>query len=350
MNSLPSNAVMYNALLKKDGSFEGIFFVGVKTTGIFCRPTCRARKPKQKNVEFYSSTGAALRAGYRPCKLCKPVGFKGEFPEWLRSLMEKVNNSPDLSFKDSDLRLLGTDPNRVRRWFKKNHGMTFQAYLRLLRIGRAFGRIKFGEDVTSTAFDSGYGSLSSFTDSFKKIIGHSPSKSSGKELIHITRILTPLGPMLAGATKAGVCLLEFIDRRMLETQLQTLKRRLNGEFFPGNSIHFEKLNKEINEYFAGKRKSFSVPLKLVGSEFQRKVWSELIKIPCGTTRSYKEIAKLIGDERSVRAVANANGTNRIAIIIPCHRVIGSDGHLTGYGGGLWRKRYLLDMEQVNRDY
>lgn len=347
MNGLPSNAVMYKALLNRDESFEGIFFVGVKSTGIFCRPTCSARKPKQINVEFYSSTGAALQAGYRPCKLCKPLGFKGEFPEWLKPLMEKVNNSPDLSFKDRDLRLFGTDPNRVRRWFKKNHGMTFQAYLRILRMGRAFGRIKFGEDVTSTAFSSGYGSLSGFTDSFKRIIGQSPIKSTGKELIHITRILTPLGPMLAGATSAGVCLLEFIDRRMLETQIQILKNRLNGEFFPGKCIHFEKLDKEIGQYFAGKRKSFSVPLKLVGTQFQRKVWSELVKIPYGTTRAYNEIANLIGAERSVRAVANANGSNRIAIIIPCHRVIGSDGNLTGYGGGLWRKRYLLDMERVN---
>jgi AraC family transcriptional regulator of adaptative response/methylated-DNA-[protein]-cysteine methyltransferase len=340
---------MYNALLKRDGSFEGIFFAGVKSTGIFCRPTCTACKPKQENVEFYSSTGAALQAGYRPCKLCKPIGIKGEFPVWLRPLMDKVNDSPELSFKNMDLRNLGMDPNRVRRWFKKTHGMTFQAYLRALRIGRAFGRIKFGEDVTSTAFSSGYGSLSGFTDSFKRIIGHSPINSTDKDLIQVTRILTPLGPMLAGATNDGICMLEFIDRRMLERQIKILSHRLNGEFIPGNNLHFENLNKEISEYFAGERKNFSVALKLVGTEFQRKVWSELIKTPYGTTRTYNEIAKLIEAERSVRAVANANAANRIAIIIPCHRIIGSDGHLTGYGGGLWRKRYLLDLERTDQD-
>jgi AraC family transcriptional regulator of adaptative response/methylated-DNA-[protein]-cysteine methyltransferase len=191
--------------------------------------------------------------------------------------------------------------------------------------------------------------LSGFTDSFKRIIGHSPINSTDKDLIHVTRILTPLGPMLAGATNDGICMLEFIDRRMLERQIQILRHRLNGEFIPGNNIHFKNLNKEISEYFAGKRKNFSVPLKLVGTEFQRKVWSELIKTPYGTTRTYNEIAKLIEAERSVRAVANANAANRIAIIIPCHRIIGSDGHLTGYGGGLWRKRYLLDLERADQD-
>jgi AraC family transcriptional regulator of adaptative response/methylated-DNA-[protein]-cysteine methyltransferase len=150
--------------------------------------------------------------------------------------------------------------------------------------------------------------------------------------------------MLAGATDAGVCLLEFIDTKMLETQISRLKRRLRAEFVPGSNRHFEALHQQVQEYFAGKRKEFSLPLVMQGTPFQQDVWKALQAIPYGETRSYQEQAGLLGKPRAVRAVAQANGDNRISIIIPCHRVIGKDGKLVGYGGGLWRKRFLLDLE------
>jgi AraC family transcriptional regulator of adaptative response/methylated-DNA-[protein]-cysteine methyltransferase len=346
--TLPNSETMYTALLEKDSTYDGIFFVAVKTTGIFCRPTCTARKPKQQNVEFFSSTREALLNGYRPCKICHPLGHRGEYPQWLKPLMDEIEAKPELRLKDSDLRERGIDPARVRRWFKKHHGMTFQAYLRTLRISEAFGRIKYGEKVVDTAFETGYDSLSGFTDSFKKATGFSPNKSAYKEIVVTTRILTPLGPMLAGATEDGICLLEFIDRRMLGTQIERLKKTLKAEFIPGTNPHFEALNQQISEYFEGTRKEFSLPLVTSGTPFQEKVWRVLQEIPYGSTRSYKEQAERIGNPNAVRAVARANGDNRIAIIIPCHRVIGSDGSLTGYGGGLWRKRYLLDLEEQNQ--
>jgi len=151
--------------------------------------------------------------------------------------------------------------------------------------------------------------------------------------------------MLAGATDEGICLLEFIDRRMLETQIERLKKSLKAEFIPGNNDHFELLSKEIEAYFDGDLKEFTVPLVIPGTAFQQKVWRALQEIPYGGTRSYKEQAERIGNPQAVRAVARANGDNRISIIIPCHRVIGSDGSLTGYGGGLWRKQFLLDIEK-----
>ena len=141
---LPDHDTMYQALLEKDSSYEGIFVVGVKTTGIFCRPTCTARKPKKENVEFYPSANAALQYGFRPCKLCNPMGYKGDIPEWLKPLMDEVISNPGIRLKDYDIRQRGLDPARIRRWFKKHHGMTFQAYLRSLRVGRAFGRIQHG--------------------------------------------------------------------------------------------------------------------------------------------------------------------------------------------------------------
>jgi AraC family transcriptional regulator of adaptative response/methylated-DNA-[protein]-cysteine methyltransferase len=342
---MPDRKTMYNALLNKDSSFEGIFFVGVKTTGVFCRPTCTARKPKEENVDFFSSAKEALQNGYRPCKVCSPMQFNGETPDWLRELMNEIEENKITKFKDADLRERNIDPARIRRWFKKHHGITFQTYLRLLRVNKAFGQIKYGEKILESAFDTGYESLSGFTEAFKKTTGFSPSQSKDKRIITVTRILTPLGPMLAGAVDEGICLLEFIDRRMLETQILRLKKHLNAEFVPGKNRHFDKLDKQLKEYFEGKRKDFDLPLSIPGSEFQLKVWKELQRIPYGKTRSYQEQAIALGNPKAIRAVAKANGDNRIAIIIPCHRVIGKDGQLVGYGGGMWRKQFLLNLEK-----
>jgi len=346
MNSLllPNRNTMYNALLNKDSSFEGIFFVGVKSTGIFCRPTCTAKKPKKENVEFFPSIKEALQYGYRPCRICHPLNQNGEAPSWLKNLLKEIEEKKIFKLKDYELRNRNIDPAKIRRWFKKHHGMTFQSYLRLMRVNSAFGRIKHGEKVTNSAYDSGYESLSAFADAFKKSTGFSPSESKKKNIISVTRILTPLGPMLVGATDAGICLLEFVDRRMIETQIKRLKKLLNAEFIPGTNNHFYELDKQLKEYFDGKRKDFDLPLILNGTDFQQKVWEELRKIPFGSTRSYQDQAEAVKNPKAIRAVARANGDNRIAIIIPCHRVIGKDGKLVGYGGGIWRKQYLLNLE------
>jgi AraC family transcriptional regulator of adaptative response/methylated-DNA-[protein]-cysteine methyltransferase len=335
---------LYTALLQRDSTFEGIFVVGVKTTGVFCRPTCRARMPKRENVEFFDSAHEALLHGYRPCKICTPLEYKGAPPAWLRPLLEEINEATPIKLKDSHLRQRGLNPSRVRYWFKKQHGMTFQEYLRVLRIGQAFGRIRHGGKVASTAFESGYQSLSGFADTFKKTADFAPSRSQSKHLIPTTRILTPLGPMLAAATDDGICLLEFIDRRMLETQLSRVSKSLNAKNVPGSHHYFDPLNQQLDEYFSGKRKEFDIPLVLPGTPFQKRVWAGLQAIPYGSTRSYKEQAQAIGSPNAVRAVAKANGDNRVAILIPCHRVIGANGELVGYGGGLSRKQYLLKLE------
>lgn len=339
--------IMYKALLDKDSSFEGSFIVGVKTTGIFCRPTCTARKPKRANVNFYNNTKEAILAGFRPCKICNPLNKLNETPEYVNNIITELNTNPSQKFKDWDLKQRGIEPSKMRRWFLKNHGITFHAYQRMFRINSAFKNIQNGDTVTSTAYDSGYNSLSGFTDAFKSIFGVSPIKSKKQNIIDLTRIETPLGTMFACAVKEGICLLEFSDRKMLETQFKNLAKRLNATIIQGNNKHFEILNKELAKYFEGKLKVFTVPLFSPGTDFQESVWKELLKIPYGSTRSYQEQANLLNKPKSVRAVANANGMNRISIIIPCHRVIGSDGNLTGYGGGLWRKKWLLDLEKKN---
>jgi AraC family transcriptional regulator of adaptative response/methylated-DNA-[protein]-cysteine methyltransferase len=342
-----SEEIMYNALLNKDASFEGTFFVGVKSTGIFCRPTCKARKPKRENTLFFKSCKEAILHGFRPCKLCSPLEKPGETPVWIKKILIEIDDNPGEKIRDFELRLKGIEPSKIRRWFKKNHGITFHSYQRMLRINNAFKQIQNGRKVISAAFESGYESLSGFNDSFKSIVGSSPLHSKERKIIDVMRIETPLGPMFAGAVEEGICLLEFTDRRMLETQLKTLSKLLNASIIQGSNPHFSDLNKQITEYFEGKRKAFELPLFTPGTKFQNQVWKSLQDIPYGSTRSYKAQAVSIKKPDAIRAVANANGHNRIAIIIPCHRVIGEDGQLTGYGGGLWRKKWLLDFEKSN---
>jgi AraC family transcriptional regulator of adaptative response/methylated-DNA-[protein]-cysteine methyltransferase len=338
---------MYNALLKKDSSFEGIFFVAVKTTGIFCRPTCTARKPKRENVEFFPTSREAIIHGYRPCKVCSPLELMGKTPNDIMKLIKEINENTSMKINDYELRKRGLEPNKIRRWFKKNHNMTFQSYQRMIRLNSAFNKIQSGEKVTNAAFDAGYESLSGFNDSFKSIVGEAPTKSKSKSVINITRLETPVGPMFACGTEKGICLFDFTDRRMLETEFKEITKYFDAVILPGENKHIALLKKEIDEYFEGKRKNFTVPLDAPGTEFQKSVWNVLMKIPYGQTISYKDQATILKKPEAVRAVANANGHNRISILIPCHRVIGEDGSLTGYGGGLWRKKWLLDFEKKN---
>ena len=345
LSLLPDTETMYDALVRKDPEFEGVFFAAIKTTGIFCRPTCHARKPKPENVEYFGDTNSALSHGYRPCKVCHPMENKGAVPVWLQGLLDDIEAQPNMKVKDWDLKQRGLDPARVRRWFKKNHGMTFQSYLRSLRINQAFGQIREGDQVIQSAYENGYDSLSGFLESFKNTTGFTPKESKYKNIITVTRITTPLGPMMAGATDEGICLLEFTDRRMLETQIERLRKYLQSELIPGKSKYFEPLKQELEEYFEGRLKDFTIPLVVPGSDFQKKVWQVLQEIPYGKTRSYKDQALAINNLKAIRAVAKANGDNRIAIIIPCHRVIGSNGEMVGYGGGVWRKKWMLEMER-----
>lgn len=352
MNSnpnLPSEQRMYRALCERDTSFDGVFYAAIRTTGVFCRPTCSARKPRSENVEYYGSTREALQAGYRPCKRCQPLEPDGVTPEWLQPLLDALGEDPTRRWRDADLAEMQLNPDRVRRWFQSNYGLTFHAYQRSRRLGLALGQIKNGGDLSQAAYEHGYESLSGFREAFAKLFDAPPGRARGSDCIHISRILTPLGPMLAGASELAIHLLEFADRRMLETQLERLKQRLGAELVLGGNALLERLEDELNRYFAGELRQFTVPLQYPGTEFQVACWDYLRSIPYGATRSYAEQAQAIDKPGALRAVGRANGENRLSIIIPCHRVVGSDGKLTGYGGGLWRKRFLLDHELRHRE-
>lgn len=334
----------YTALVDRNKSYLDKFLVGVKTTGIFCIATCRARKPKFENVEFFEDVKEVLRHGYRPCKVCKPTENKNDPPEDILKAMQLAKDADDKKIQDWQLKEAGLSPEKIRRWFNKNHGITFQAYQRMLRINIAFQELQTGKSVTDSAFESDYNSLSGFGYTFKKLTGLSPEQAKVKNIILMTRIDTPVGLMFLCATEKGICLLEFTDRRMLEAEFEDLQRRLNAIILLGENNHLKQLKMEMQEYFGKTRKSFDVALDTPTTTFRQQVWDKLVEVPFGKTASYKELAIKLGNAKAVRAVANANGHNRVAIVIPCHRIIGSDGSLTGYAGGLDRKKWLLQHE------
>lgn len=340
----------YQALLNRDSQYVGVYYAGVKTTGVFCISTCRARKPKKKNVVFFQDVKEALQHGFRPCKICKPTQNVDESPAEIKELIDLLTKNPTNKIKDTDLKSLGYTPEKIRRWFKTNFGITFQSYQRMVRINSAYENLKKGNSVTASAFDSGYESLSGFGYSFKNMLDISPRKVNSMNLIYLNRFSTPLGPMYACSTSKGICLLEFTDRKMLETEFKELTKLVRAKIIVGKNLYLKEVEKQVLEYFRGERYVFDIPIDAPGTDFQKEVWDKLKDIPFGSTLSYQEMANSLNRPKAVRAVANANGHNRISIIIPCHRIIGSDNSLVGYGGGLPRKKWLLEHERKNINF
>lgn len=344
MMTLPSTAEMYRALVERDQSFEGLFFACIRTTGIFCRPTCHARKPRPENVEYAPTIQEALHRGYRPCQLCEPMSSGASTPNWLAPLVDELRRQPELKLRDHDLRLRGLDPVQVRRTFKRSFGMTFQAYQRACRLGTAMKSLHAGAPTIDAGLDAGFESDSGFRAAFARVFGDTPGRARGTALLMATWIETPLGPMLAVGGDAGLELLEFVDRRALETELRTLREKLGAAIVPGDHPILKRTADQLREYFAGTRRDFDIPLDQHGSPFQLAAWQALREIPYGETRSYTDMARRVGSPGAVRAIGRVNGQNQLAIIVPCHRVIRADGSLCGYGGGKWRKQWLLEHE------
>ena len=348
MQTLPSSAEMERAYTRSDASYDGIFLLGVKSTGVFCRPSCGARKPLPKNVEYFSTPREAVFAGYRPCKRCNPLAALGEPPAWVGTLLQAIEENPSRRIRDAELRSMEIDPARARRFFLKNYGMTFQAYCRGRRLGKAFEQIRTGGTLDDAALGHGYESHSGFRDAFSRTFGVPPGKADSAERIVVAWVESPLGPLIAGATGEHLVFLEFTDRRMIEAQIASLRRHFKLPIVPGENRILEMLRSELRSYFTGTLRKFQVPLSYPGSDFQRRVWNELLKIPYGATISYEQLAQRVGSPRAQRAVGHTNGLNRIAIVIPCHRVVNKSGELGGYGGGVWRKRAMLDLERGAR--
>ncbi len=345
MELLPPADTMYQALLKRDASFEGIFFAGVRTTGIFCRPTCPAKKPARQNVEFFPTPSEALHGGYRPCLRCQPMDPEKQPPKLIERLRAEVEKAPGGRLTDKELAALSIDPSTARRQFKRHYGMTFQAYHRARRMGLALREVRRGRPVEEAKDGSGFESASGFREAFTRIFGDAPTTAKSHGCLFAERIDTPLGAMLAVADDEGLRLLEFTDRRALERELGILRQRLKTNVVPGEHPHLKAIRAQLAAYFAGENLEFDVPLAPIGSDFQLRTWELLRSIPKGETRSYSWMAEGLKIPKARRAVGRANGTNMLCLIIPCHRVIRADGTLCGYGGGLWRKKWLLEHER-----
>jgi AraC family transcriptional regulator of adaptative response/methylated-DNA-[protein]-cysteine methyltransferase len=336
---------LYASLLARDPSLEGQVWVCVRTTGIFCRLTCPARKPRRENTLFKNSVAACLEAGFRPCKRCRPLSPNAEQAPLVARLLSMLEADPARKWSEADLAAVGIDPSTARRAFRRAFGTTFLEVARLSRLRAAAALRSAGASVIEAQLEAGYESGSGFRAAFTRLLGSAPGALSGEEKLAADWIDTPLGPMVAVADRSRLWLLEFMDRRALPSELDAVRQAAGAAIGLGRFPPTESIALELSAYFAGAADGFATPLAPYGSPFARSVWAALRRIPYGRTCSYGDIAAALGRPGAARAVARANGANRFALIVPCHRVVASDGGLAGYGGGLWRKKWLIEHER-----
>ncbi len=330
----------WGAFMRRDRAWDGRVVGAVKTTGIYCKPSCPARRPKREHVEFFASRHEALAAGYRPCLRCRPdeVGRDREAVAEAVKLIEQAEEVPRLT---EIAEAVGYAPHHFQRIFKRDLGVSPAEYARGLRNRRTEAALKANGRVTDAVYDAGYSGPSSFYSDAKERLGMTPSawRNGGRgETIRWTHFDSPLGQMMIAATSKGICRLTFDDSE------QSLRRLFPNATIVEDAGGLRDLVEGALAAIDSPLAARDLPIDVAGTAFQEAVWRELRKIPAGETRSYAQIAAAIGQPKAVRAVGTANGDNHVAVLIPCHRVIRSDGTLGGYAGGLDRKRKLLDAE------
>lgn len=345
MFDLPETGALYAALAARDPAYDGRAYVGVTTTGIFCRLTCPARKPRPENCRWFASPAEAAAAGFRPCRRCHPTGPEAEGHGAIASLIGALKADPEKRWSEADLIDRGHDPSTIRRAFKRHFGQTFLEIARAARLRNGLKSMTKGSAMIEAQLDAGFESASGFRAAFARLFGHPPHQMRAAADLRADWIDTPLGGMIAIVDDRALHLLEFTDRKALPEGLRRLSGFVGGRIGLGRSAVTDRAESQLAQFFAGQRPGFDLDLHLHGTDFQRRVWQGLRAIPAGETRSYAALADQIGRPTATRAVANANANNRIAIVIPCHRVIGADGTLTGYAGGLWRKQRLIEVER-----
>lgn len=345
---LPDHDTLYEALLARDAFYDGQAYVCVSSTGVFCRLTCPARKPKKENCTFFGTVGECIEAGYRPCKRCHPLAPMANADPGIAALLAALDERPEYRWRESDIERMGFDLSTIRRSFKRQFGMTFLEMARQRRLRDGFETLAKGGAVIDGQLEAGFDSASAFRSAFAGVLGKAPGMLPTDPILFADWVPTPLGDMVSVTSTSHLHLLEFFERKALPKELERLDRFAKGRLGIGPTEPAAQIKQELSDFFDGRSAEFRTPLAYHGSEFSGAVWDELQNIPAGTTRSYADIAKRIGRPSAVRAVARANGANQIALVIPCHRVIGADGSLTGYGGGLWRKQKLLEIERQYR--
>jgi AraC family transcriptional regulator of adaptative response/methylated-DNA-[protein]-cysteine methyltransferase len=333
----------WDAVVNNNSAMDGLFYYAVKSTGVFCRPSCRSRRPSRENVLFFDAAEEAMAAGFRPCKRCRPeLAAYQPLSEIAREAKRLIECYPfEKERLAEELGSLGVSGRRLTQLYKQEYGMTPSAYADKLRMEAAKERLrKSGASVTDIAYSLGFESLSAFFAFFRKNTGGTPGEFRNQA---------------AGAQQEGTAsgvydtaLGQFTVVCRGETAVAV---RFGAHIVSGEteqrSRYTDRVAEQIEDYIAGRRKQFTIPLAPAGTEFQMRVWEELIKIPYGETRSYKDIAQAIGQPGASRAVGMANNKNPLPLLIPCHRVIGANGKLSGYAGGVELKQRLLELERCN---
>ncbi|MCP4320006.1 MAG: bifunctional DNA-binding transcriptional regulator/O6-methylguanine-DNA methyltransferase Ada [Hyphomicrobiales bacterium] len=337
----------WQAVTERDGRADGQFVFAVGTTGIYCRPSCSSRAALRKNVTFYDHAQQAEEAGYRACKRCKPhdQGPARERAEMVAAACRMIEESEEPPSLDELAQKAGISRFYFHRVFKEITGITPKAYAAECRAARVRGELEKGASVTGAIFDAGYNASSRFYEESHKRLGMRPTqyRDGGRDtLIRFAVGECTLGSVLIAATARGVCAIDFGDAP--EQLVKALQDRFPKAELIGGDADFEAIVASVIGYVENPSDSLDLPLDIRGTAFQQRVWDALRSIPVGETASYADIAREIGQPRAVRAVAQACGANNIAIAIPCHRVVRTDGALSGYRWGVERKEELLSRE------
>lgn len=335
----------WTAILKRDMSADGAFFYGVRTTGVFCRPSCASRLPRRENVDFFVSADEARTAGYRECKRCQPGGLPREL-EIVNRACAALDSDPQQRLTLAQLSdAVHVSPFHLQRLFKRVVGVSPRQYQAAQRGAALRDALQRGADVTRATVDAGFGSPSRMYDSAAAELGMAPSEYRRKGAglrVHYACARTSLGLVLVATTDKGICKIAFGDDEV--ALVDDLRSEFASAELIGDPERLAAFIEQIDAYLRGKRQRFDLPLDIAATAFQQRVWEALRRIPYGETRSYSQIAEAVGSPRAVRAVANACASNPVALAIPCHRVVHKDGALTGYRWGTARKAVLLDTE------
>ncbi|MGA1858088.1 bifunctional DNA-binding transcriptional regulator/O6-methylguanine-DNA methyltransferase Ada [Azospirillum sp. 11R-A] len=341
-------AERWEALRRRDPAADGRFVYAVRSTGVYCRPSCAARPARPENVAFYATNAEAEQAGFRPCKRCRPDGpsqgdRRAEAVAVACRLIEEAEEAPQL---DELAAAAGMSPHHFHRIFKQVTGVTPRAYVQAQRAARVADALQQAGSVTEAIYEAGYGSSGRFYETAGARLGMTPTsyrRGGAGETIRFAVGISSLGSILVAATERGVCAILLGDDPDL--LLRDLQDRFPRAELIGGDPAFEATVAQVVGFIEVPGTGLALPLDIGGTAFQQRVWQALRAIPAGRTASYAEIATAIGEPAAVRAVARACGVNPLAVAIPCHRVVRSDGGLSGYRWGVERKRDLLDRER-----
>ena len=341
------NDPRWASVLARDSAADGTFYYSVATTGVYCRPSCAARLARPENVRFHSTREDAERAGFRPCKRCKPdkPALSEQHAAQIAEACRRIENAETLPGLAELARHAGMSTYYVPRVFKAITGLTPRAYAAAHRAEKVRSGLKPGKRITDAIYDAGYGSNSRFYESADKMLGMTPSnyRAGGSHTqIRFAVGVCSLGSILVAVSPRGVCAISLGDDP--ETLVRELQDRFPHAELIGGDSDFEQWAARVIGFVEMPSLGLHLPLDIRGTAFQQRVWQALREIPPGKTMSYSEIATRIGAPKSVRAVASACAANTLAVAIPCHRVVRTDGALSGYRWGVERKRALLEKE------